>query len=176
MKKVLIVVDMQNDFVSGPLGTAEACAIVPAIKKKISEVENETGFANNVVIYTRDTHFGNYMNTPEGIKLPVPHCIYGSDGWGIVDQLPTYGRRVVNKLTFGYDAWRDDPDVFKADVIELCGVCTDICVVSNALILKALFPDKTIIVDANCCAGTTPENHRAALRVMKNCQVVVKEK
>lgn len=173
MNKILIVVDMQKDFVSGPLGSREACDIVPAIKKKIADVEGEKDFANNVVIFTRDTHFGNYMNTAEGVHLPVPHCIYGSDGWKIIDQLPTYGRRIVNKLTFGYDSWRDDKDVFKADVIELCGVCTDICVVSNALILKALFPDKTIMVDASCCAGTTPEKHAAALEVMKSCQITV---
>lgn len=173
MHKALIVVDMQNDFVFGPLGTPEARAIIPAIQQKIKDVEGEKGFANNMVFFTRDTHFGNYLSSAEGRKLPVPHCIHASDGWKIIEKLPTYGRRIVDKLTFGYDSWRDDPDICKAEVIELCGVCTDICIVSNALILKALFPDKEIVVDASCCAGTTPTNHRAALQVMKSCHITI---
>ena len=173
MHKTLIVIDMQNDFVFGQLGTPEARAIIPKVQEKIKSVEHETGFANNMVYFTRDTHYGNYLATKEGKKLPVPHCIYSSDGWQIIDKLPTYGRRFIDKLSFGYDSWRSDPDLHKADIIELCGVCTDICVISNALILKAMFPDKEIVVDASCCAGTTPANHKAALQVMKSCQITI---
>ena len=180
MNKVLIVVDMQNDFVSGSLGSKEACAVVPNIKKKILEVEKETGFANNVVIYTRDTHFGNYMNTMEGVHLPVPHCIKGTDGWKLHETvqkaLDKKAYKIIEKPTFGsvelpkyIDETYDATDLS----LTLVGLCTDICVVSNALLLKAHFPEVDIKVDASCCAGVTPESHMAALNTMKMCQIDV---
>lgn len=173
------VKDIQNDFITGPLGTPEAVAIVPKVKEKIEEAA-ENG---DVIIYTRDTHFEDYLDTKEGKALPVPHCIYETDGWGLVEELDTLShlyRNVycIDKLTFGS---KHLPEILKEDnlalfcnEIELVGVCTDICVVSNALILKSHFyQTMDITVDASCCAGTTPENHKAALRVMKSCQINV---
>ena len=165
--KTLIVVDMQNDFVTGSLGTKEAQAIVPKIKEKIKEYRQ----SGNRVIFTRDTHYENYLETKEGKMLPVKHCIYNTDGWQIVDGLEFDGCEYVNKESFGWNNWNDRNYY---DDIELVGVCTDICVISNALILKAQFSeDIDIIVDASCCAGCTPELHRAALDVMRSCQINV---
>ncbi len=173
MKKFLIVVDMQKDFVDGSLGTAEAVAIVPNVVKKINEFEGD-------IFVTYDTHFDNYMDTSEGKKLPVPHCIKGTDGWkldaNVADVLKGKEYTEVEKITFGSV---DLPDmIYKAAgdedfSIELVGLCTDICVVSNTLILKANFPEKDITVDASCCAGVTPESHDAALTTMKMCQINV---
>jgi len=174
MSKVLIVVDMQNDFVTGVLGTPEAQAIVPNVENKIRNY-----ISNDQLLYfTRDTHWDDYMETQEGQKLPVPHCIMGSNGWNIIPELHGYEKyadmKCLNKKAFGYDYWEE---VFGTgsgiESIELVGVCTDICVVSNALILKALYPEIPITVDASCCAGTTLENHKAALQVMKCCQINV---
>lgn len=166
MSKVLIIVDMQNDFVTGSLGSKEAQAIVPNVKKKIIEYADR----GDRVIFTRDTHEENYLDTPEGKKLPVKHCINGTAGWQIVPGLEIENCEYVNKPTFGWLQW----DRFGAqDEIELIGVCTDICVISNALILKAKYPEAIISVDASCCAGVTPEKHKAALEVMKSCQVDV---
>lgn len=170
--KYLIVVDMQNDFVYGSLGTKEARAIVPSIELKICQYsENEDGR----IAFTTDTHSHDYLSTLEGKYLPIEHCIFGSNGWRIIDELFGYAMNAdhhCNKQTFGYDDWEG---VFAngrcIESIELIGVCTDICVVSNALILKSLYPEIPIIVDASCCAGTTPDNHRAALQVMKSCQI-----
>ena len=166
--KVLIVVDMQNDFVYDALGSADAQAIVPKIKKKIEQyLEN-----GDKVIFTRDTHRANYLETQEGKFLPVPHCIHGTKGWCVVDELEVPECRHIDKYTFGYtlwDRWADDD----YESIELCGVCTDICVVSNALILKALYPDTPMFVDAACCAGTSEVAHEAALKTMTSCQIVV---
>jgi len=176
--KVLVVVDMQNDFVSGSLGTPEAQEIVPKVKRKIEE-HRENG---DLVWFTQDTHYGDYLETREGKKLPVEHCIYSTWGWEIVDDLYTKPKDlVINKPTFGSktlvemlveeSGWYDD----NFDEIELVGLCTDICVVSNALMLKAAFYNVCeISVDANCCAGTTPEMHEAALKVMESCQINVK--
>lgn len=165
MKKVLIVIDMQNDFIDGPLGTPEAQAIVPNVKNKIEEYRNR----GDEIIFTRDTHTVNYLETNEGKHLPVEHCIAGTDGWQIC--FNTYDHLIVNKSTFGYLPWHlwVGPDM----EIELVGVCTDICVVSNALILKATCPEVNITVDASCCAGVTPESHSAALATMKMCQINV---
>ena len=166
MKKTLIVIDMQNDFISEALGTKEAQAIVPNVKKKIEEYKAR----GNEIIFTRDTHFDNYLDTNEGEHLPVKHCIQGTYGWLISDELDNgVGYPVIDKYTFGFDGWVH----YDFEEVELVGLCTDICVVSNALILKALFPDIDITVDASCCAGVTPESHQAALTTMKMCQINV---
>ncbi|MBD5552433.1 MAG: cysteine hydrolase [Lachnospiraceae bacterium] len=165
MKKTLIVVDMQNDFIDGTLGTKEAQAIVENVKKKIAEYRKR----GDEIIFTRDTHQENYLETPEGKKLPVEHCIYGTKGWEIAEGLEVPGCTYIDKPTFGWIHWNKR----NFEEIELVGLCTDICVVSNALILKAMFPDVEITVDAGCCAGVTPQTHRAALETMKMCQILV---
>lgn len=166
MKKTLIVIDMQNDFIDGALGTKEAQAIVPNVKKKIEEYKAR----GDEIIFTRDTHFENYLKTNEGKHLPVEHCIRGTHGWHISDDIGNgVGYEVIDKITFGYNGWGE----YYFEEIELVGLCTDICVVSNALILKAAFPDADITVDASCCAGVTPESHQAALTTMKMCQINV---
>ena len=175
IKKVLIVVDMQNDFITGSLGSEDAEAIVPCVRAKVKEyVDNE-----DVVIFTKDSHFESYLdNTLEGKMLPVEHCILETEGWKICDELQEFVDYVCHKFTFGYLGWEDiimyPQTAEKVDLtIEICGLCTDICVVSNALILRAMYPNTRIIVDAKCCAGTTPEKHKAALEVMKSCQIEV---
>lgn len=165
MKKALIVIDMQNDFIDGSLGTLEAQAIVPNVKNKIAEYRAK----GDEVIFTRDTHFADYLKTNEGKHLPVKHCIEGTDGWQIADEVDVKECTHINKPTFGYIGWAR----YNFEKIEIVGLCTDICVVSNALILKALFPDAKITVDASCCAGVTPESHKAALTTMKMCQIDV---
>lgn len=175
MKKLLIVVDMQKDFVDGALGTAEAVAIVDNVVKK---VENFGGD----IIATYDTHPENYMDTQEGKNLPVPHCIKGKDGWALNAKvqaaLDKKGFTAIEKPTFGSV---DLPEYIKANYnpdeieIELIGLCTDICVVSNALLIKANFLETKVSVDASCCAGVTVESHNAALLTMKMCQVNVIE-
>ena len=166
--KTLIVIDMQNDFITGSLGTPEAVAIIPNVKRKIEEYRSR----GDKIMFTRDTHRDNYLDTNEGRHLPVEHCRVMTNGWEIVDGLLTAKDRRFNKHTFGYTRW--EYYLTDKDEIELIGVCTDICVISNALILKAQFPENEITVDASCCAGTTPENHKAALQVMKMCQINVK--
>lgn len=168
MKKVLIVVDMQNDFITGSLGTKEAQAIVPNVKKKIEEYKAR----GDEVIFTRDTHKANYLETNEGKHLPVEHCIEGTSGWIIADEISYPEYQHINKRTFGYTFWDCSLD-YDVDDIEIIGLCTDICVVSNALIIKAQFPKVNITVDASCCAGVTPESHQAALTTMKMCQINV---
>ena len=165
MKRTLIVVDMQNDFIDGALGTAEAVAIVPKVKDKIARYLKN----GDEVIFTRDTHGEDYLKTPEGQKLPVPHCIKGTPGWEIADGLYAAGCRVIDKPNFGWPYW-DKENLFD---VELVGLCTDICVVSNALIIKATFPAAQVKVDSACCAGVTPESHEAALKTMQMCQVEV---
>lgn len=167
--KYLLVIDMQNDFVDGALGTKEAQAIVPYVKEKIEQRRKE-GYR---VIFTRDTHFEDYLETQEGKKLPVPHCKIMTDGWQIVDGLWKQGDEIVCKLSFGYcDWWKTLYDV---EEIELVGLCTGICVSSNALILKAYFPEVPIKVDPRGCACVTVESHNAALLTMKMCQIEVEE-
>ena len=165
MKKTLIVVDMQNDFISMALGTPEALAIVENVKKRINEAL-EQGYE---VIYTRDTHAENYLDTPEGKKLPVPHCIKGTEGWQIYDGVYADGCRIIDKPNFGWQKW-DEEELYN---VELIGLCTDICVVSNALIIKTLFPEAHVAVNSSCTAGVTPESHDAALLTMKMCQIDV---
>lgn len=163
MKCTLIVVDMQNDFISMALGTPEAVAILPKVKQKIKEYISR----GDEIIFTRDTHDENYLNTTEGKKLPVPHCIKGTVGWEIADGIYVEGCRIIDKPNFGWPDW--NKEAFES--VELIGLCTDICVVSNALILKAQFPEIDITVDSSCCAGVTPESHEAALTTMKMCQI-----
>ena len=165
MKKTLIVIDMQNDFIDAALGTKEAQAIVPNVKKKIEEY-NARG---DEIIFTRDTHFENYLKTNEGKHLPIEHCIRNTPGWQIADGLEVENCVYIDKPTFGWKYWGNH----KFEEVELVGLCTDICVVSNALILKATFPEIDITVDASCCAGVTPESHQAALTTMKMCQINV---
>lgn len=176
MKKLLVVVDMQNDFVNGALGTKEAEAIVPAVVAKVRAAMEDGTF----IVLTRDTHYEHYMDTAEGKKLPVPHCIQGTHGWHIIDciqeQVRNYSRGMfMNKETFGSTALCDFIQSKKPDEIELVGLCTDICVISNALLAKAAWPEAEVSVDASCCAGVTPESHNNALAAMKMCQIVIKE-
>lgn len=168
--KFLIVVDMQNDFIHGALGSAHAEAIVPRVVEKVKN------FAGKI-IFTRDTHFEDYLQTREGAKLPVTHCVKDTDGWQICDELKPFVGMVVDKITFGStDLPRILQESGKAiEEIELCGLCTDICVISNAMILKAQFPEVDITVDASCCAGVTPESHQTALGAMKAVQIDVRE-
>ena len=175
MKKILIVVDMQKDFVDGALGSAEAVAIVDNVVAKIE------GFDGDVIV-TYDTHAEDYMTTQEGKNLPVPHCIKGTDGWQLDKKvqaaLDKRAYTVIEKPTFGSTAL---PEYIRANydpaeiAIELVGLCTDICVVSNALLLKANFLETPIAVDAACCAGVTVDSHNAALLTMRMCQVQVIE-
>lgn len=174
MKNFLVVVDMQKDFVDGSLGSKEAVAIVPNVVKKINEFDGE-------IFVTYDTHFENYMDTNEGKNLPVEHCIKGTEGWKLNSEVAEAleGREYteVEKLTFGSVKL---PELIKEAAgdeeftIELVGLCTDICVVSNALMLKANFPEMDMFVDASCCAGVTVESHEAALTTMKMCQIKIK--
>lgn len=169
MSKALIIIDMQNDFVTGALGTPEAVAIVPTIKEKMTSGEYDE------IFFTQDTHFRNYMETLEGQKLPVPHCIIDTEGWKVVNELEDGKYCHIVKYTFGLsNTLKNWGDYLKNyDEVELCGVCTDICVVSNALIIRAIFPNMPITVDARACAGTSVAAHEAALIVMKSCQIDV---
>ena len=166
-KNVLIVVDMQTDFIDGALGTKEAEAILPNVAKEIKNFSGE-------VIFTRDTHGENYLQTQEGKNLPVKHCIKDTLGWQIHPLLKELaeGKTIIDKPTFGSMTL---PQYLKGkgtpDTIFLIGLCTDICVISNAMILKAAFPETEIYVDSLCCAGTTPQNHKNALNAMKMCQI-----
>ena len=154
---------MQNDFIHMALGTPEAVAIVPKVKAKIQEyVQN-----GDEIIFTRDTHFTDYLQTAEGKKLPVEHCIRGTKGWELADGLYVEGCKIIDKPNFGWPHWKDEA----LEEVELIGLCTDICVVSNALIIKAAFPDAAVTVDSTCCAGVTPATHEAALKTMAMCQV-----
>ena len=173
MKNILVVVDIQNDFVDGALGTPEAVAIIDNAAKKIQNFDGD-------IFVTYDTHFENYMDTLEGKKLPVPHCIKGTDGWKlnskIAEALNGKKHTKIEKLTF---CSTDLPKAVKELIgdehaqITLIGLCTDICVVSNALLLKANLLDSEIYVDASCCAGVTPDTHNAALDTMRCCQINV---
>ncbi|MCR4738883.1 MAG: cysteine hydrolase [Lachnospiraceae bacterium] len=173
MKRILIVVDMQNDFVTGALRNEEAIKIVPSVVKRVERAEA----AGERIIFTRDTHYADYMDTEEGKNLPVPHCIKDTEGWEIIPQLKgfsenaeTYDKPVFGSLKLGEDLSRiPDKDV----TIELIGLCTDICVISNAVIARAACPDAHIAVDASCCAGVTPESHKTALEAMKVFQVEI---
>lgn len=177
--KTLIVVDMQKDFIDGALGTKEAIAIVPNVKAKIKEYAER----GDEIIFTRDTHTKEYLNTNEGVHLPVIHCVKDTDGWRIPDEIDIPECEHIDKPSFGWNLWgyrvtssgKIIPRDKGFEEIEIIGLCTDICVVSNALILKAIYPEVNISIDANCCAGVTPESHRAALDTMRSCQINIIE-
>lgn len=172
MRKLLIVVDMQKDFTYGALRNEEAIAVIPKVKEKIEEFEGE-------IIFTLDTHTPDYLNTQEGKKLPVPHCIKGSDGHELVDELKPLAenKAVIEKETFGSvklgEILRENHALDPYSEITLVGVCTDICVISNAMIVKAALPEVKVKVDSKCCAGVTPDSHNTALSAMKACQIEV---
>ena len=167
--KYLIVVDMQNDFTTGSLGSPHAAAIIPQVVEKVKSFDG-------TVIFTRDTHGEDYMQTQEGRNLPVIHCIKDTPGWQICDELLPFAETVVDKPTFGSTALAHllASSAESMEEIELCGLCTDICVISNAMILKAAFPEVKMTVDASCCAGVTVESHNTALNAMKAVQIEVK--
>lgn len=173
MSKILIVVDMQNDFVDGSLGTKEAQAIVPAVINKIKDFDGK-------IIFTKDTHKKNYLHTQEGANLPVEHCIKGTPGHNIIKELSPYQEKAYatfEKETFGSRKLakflRSLNKKKPIESIELIGLCTDICVISNAMMIKGFLPEVPILVDESCCAGVTPESHERALTVMKGCQIQV---
>ena len=175
-KKILVVVDMQKDFIDGALGSAEAVKIVAGCKAKIED----TVAAGDTVIFTRDTHGEDYMDTEEGKNLPVVHCIKGTEGWEIEKSLSAFAENalVLDKETFGSkELGQKVAEILAKDKsiesVELCGLCTDICVISNALLIKAFNPNIPISVDATCSAGVCPESHDNALRAMESCQIHV---
>ena len=170
MKNCLIVIDMQNDFITGSLGSKEAEAIVPLVKSRIEKAIKD----GEDIYFTKDTHYENYKDTKEGKFLPVEHCIEGTSGHDICDELKPFeknAKEIFIKNTFGY---KDFPKYLADyDKITLVGLCTDICVVSNAMLIKTFYPEKNIIVEKDLCAGTSAENHKAALDVMKSCHIVI---
>ena len=171
MRKILIVIDMQNDFIDAALGTKEAVAIVEAVKEKIRSYPPED------VIATMDTHETDYLSTQEGKFLPVEHCIRDTHGWEIREDIMELldEAEIYEKPTFGSVALAADLKAVSEQEeieLELIGLCTDICVVSNALLLKATMPEVRISVDPACCAGVTPEKHLAALETMRSCQIM----
>ena len=186
MKKILVCVDLQNDFIDGALGSAEAQAIVPNVVEKIKNIDK----TNTLVLFTKDTHYEDYLDTLEGKMLPVKHCIENTPGWAINKEISSVVdyvnghmmfssekiiRSRVYKNTFGSDDLREFLVAHKDSIeeVELCGLCTDICLISNALMARQALPNTRIIVDASCCAGTTPKRHQAALEVMKSCQIEI---
>ena len=171
MQNILVVVDMQNDFIDGALGTAEAAAIVPKVEEKIRNFSGR-------VLFTRDTHGEDYLSTQEGRKLPVPHCIRGTAGWQLRPELENLcPEEPIDKVTFGAEklasVLREANGEEKVQSITFIGLCTDICVISNALLAKAFLPEAEIIVDASCCAGVTPESHKTALEAIRACQISI---
>ena len=166
--KYLIVVDMQVDFITGVLGSKNAEAIVPNVVEKVKNFDG-------TIIFTRDTHFNNYMETQEGTKLPIAHCMKDTIGWQLCEELLPYAKTIIDKVTFGSI---ELPQILKdygepIEEIELCGLCTDICVISNAMLLKTVFPEVPISVDSSCCAGVTEESHTTALNAMKAVQIAI---
>ena len=167
MKKILIVVDMQKDFVDGALGSKEAVAIVDNVVERIENFDGD-------IIVTYDTHYENYMETAEGKRLPVPHCIKDTEGWQISDKLNVGESTIIDKLTFGsVELSEYIASLTDVEAVEFVGLCTDICVISNVLLLKAKLPETAISVDSGCCAGVTPESHSNALNAMKMCQIEI---
>ncbi len=170
MRKILCVIDMQNDFITGTLGTKEAEGILENVRGKMATYDKKD------IVATQDTHNTNYLNTQEGINLPIEHCIKGSEGWAIHSALQPFllAEQIFEKNTFGSEQLAD---FLKAEyekeafVLEMLGLCTDICVVSNALLCKAKIPELKIVVDGACCAGVTPESHEKALDIMRMCQI-----
>ena len=169
MKKALVVIDMQNDFVFGALGSADAQAVLPNVVQRVQQAR----MSGEQVIFTRDTHGEEYLHTQEGKKLPVPHCIKDTDGWQICSGLYKAGDVVFDKPVFGSTELAAYLQAQAFDLVEFVGVCTDICVVSNVLLAKAVCLQTEIFVRASCCAGLSKEKHEAALETMKSCQVTV---
>lgn len=169
MKKLLVVVDMQKDFIDGALGTAEAQNIVGNVKEKIENYDGE-------VVFTLDTHSEIYLNTQEGKNLPVEHCIRGTEGWELDVNLKDLAkdRRIFEKPTFGSVELAEYVVSGDYTEVELIGLCTDICVISNAVLIKAFLPEVKVAVDALCCAGVTPQSHNNALSAMAMCQIEIK--
>ncbi len=175
--KILVVIDMQNDFLTGALGNAETASVVDKVVEKMKDFH--AAEMDGRIIATLDTHYENYLSTQEGKNLPIPHCIKGTHGWNLADQIKSSLSEndvTINKKTFGAI---DLPDVIRkmgeVDEISLIGICTDICVISNAMILKAAFPEVPIKVISSCCAGVTPESHENALNAMRVCQITIEE-
>lgn len=169
MKRLLVVVDMQNDFIDGSLGTKEALKIVSAVREKIEEYE----LKGDEVVYTMDTHDETYMDTQEGRNLPVPHCRRGTAGWELHPEIGGHGGKRFEKPAFASMDLAEYVAEGVYESVELAGLCTDICVISNALVLKARVPELPIYVDGSCCAGVTPGSHSNALETMKMCQIIV---
>lgn len=172
MRKILVVVDMQNDFVTGALGSAEAVAIVPAAKRKTERFSGE-------ILFTRDMHDKEYLQTQEGKNLPVQHCIKNTEGWRIIPELQSIAEKskIFDKPAFGSTELMEflyaENEKIKIDTITLIGLCTDICVISNAMLFKARLPESVIKIDAACCAGVTPQRHQTALEAMRACQIEI---
>ena len=171
MQNILIVVDMQNDFIDGALGTKEAVGILPNVEGIVKDFQGE-------IIFTKDTHQKDYLSTQEGKNLPVEHCIKGTQGWEIAPSLLPYATTVIEKPTFGslnlVSCLQDKNAKEKIGKITLVGLCTDICVISNAMLIKSAFLDAEIEVISSACAGVTPQSHENALNAMKMCQITVK--
>jgi nicotinamidase-related amidase len=169
MKKVLVVVDMQNDFITGSLGNDESRAVVPHVVNEVKRCIEEC----YDIVFTMDSHGKNYLDTREGKDLPVPHCILGTLGEEIIPELEIYKFSFFRKQTFGSIALAESLAKANYDEIELIGVCTDICVVSNAILIKSFSPETEVKVKESCCAGVTPQGHKAAIETMKMCQINV---
>ena len=175
MQNILVVIDMQNDFVDGALGTKEAEEITENVVKRVGKAK-EIG---EKLIFTRDTHKEDYLSTQEGKNLPIVHCVKDTKGWEIIDSLKKYtdGRLIIDKPTFGSDELaailKEENGRNEIEKITLIGLCTDICVISNALLIKTFLPEVKIVVDSACCAGVSPETHDNALNAMKVCQIEV---
>ena len=171
MKKLYVVVDMQKDFIDGSLGTKEAQEMLPRMAERLAEIQARE---DTDIVFTMDTHDSDYLETQEGKKLPVQHCIKGTDGWQIAEVLQEFAEiavTIVEKPSFGYTGWQEIAAGY--DEITLGGLCTDICVISNAMLLKAFFPEIKIRIDSTCCAGVTAESHINALNAMKMCQMEI---
>lgn len=169
MKKLLVVVDMQKDFIDGTLGTPEAQGIISNVAARIKEFRSESF----TVVFTRDTHGENYLDTQEGKNLPIAHCIEGTDGWQINKNLEVGSSKIFNKNNFGSTELGSYVAENNFDEVMLVGLCTDICVISNAMIIKAFAGEVKVKVDSSACAGVTPKTHLQALESMKMCQVEV---
>lgn len=172
MQDILVVIDMQNDFISGTLGSREAAAIVPLVVSKIKKFKGH-------IIFTRDTHMPNYLQTHEGQMLPTEHCIKGSRGWELVPEIFELAEDIIDKSSFGSidlgEKLKRANEEEQVSSVTIIGVCTDICVISNAMIIQAFLPEAEIIIDASCCAGSTLEAHENALNAMKRCQIIIHE-
>ena len=174
MSRILLVVDMQNDFIDGALGSEMAMSIVDGVAERISTFDGK-------IIFTRDTHGADYLNTAEGRKLPVVHCVVGSPGWRISSKLPIpAGSVVIDKITFGSkelgNLLLEENKKEEVESVEIVGLCTDICVIANAFIVKTFLPEAEVCVNADLCRGVTEESHRTALEAMRACQITIKEK